>query len=100
MKRIAFLLCLLAFPASAQEMACGPHEAIVAKLSSKEHGERLMFVGAAEWNKKPATVQLWANRDTASWSVLVVMEDGISCLALYGNSLRVAPAPKPAEQKS
>lgn len=97
-KKSSLILCLLAFPAMAQN-PCGKYEEAEKHLKEK-YGEQVMFIGNMSNETQSATAQFWVNKTTKSWTILVVDDKGNACVVAAGDELRQAPAPKPAEQKS
>lgn len=88
MNRLAFLLCLLAFPASAQQ--CGSYDEIKTQLAEK-YGERAMMVGNIGQENAPVTAYFWVNRETRTFTLVGVMESGRACIITAGDNLRPAP---------
>jgi hypothetical protein len=101
----AMLLCLLSFPAMAQERVqsvyiCTISSCVVQMLT--KNGESPMLMGDAG---EGVPAMLWGSRETKEWTVVVVMPDGRECMVLAGKNLRAAPpakqpTAKPDEKKS
>ena len=97
MKRIAFLLCLLAFPAHAQ--MCGKY-ADAEKYLKEKYGEQVAMVGNMSNETTSATAQFWMNRQTKTWTVLVVDDKGNACVVAAGDDLRAGGNPTKPDVKS
>lgn len=95
----SLLLCLLAFPAWAQGPMCGKYEEAEKHLKEK-YGEQVAMVGNMSNETASATAQFWMNRQTKTWTILVVDDKGNACVVAAGDELRVAAPPKPADVKS
>lgn len=92
------LLCLLAFPAMAQN-PCGKYAEAEKHLKEK-YGEQVAMVGNMSNETTSATAQFWINRASKTWTVLVVDDKGNACVVAAGDELRIAAPPKPADVKS
>jgi len=68
--------------ANAQQTNCAPREAIIERLASG-YGETRQAVGIGSNN---AMIEVFANEETGSWSIIVTQAAGISCLAASGQS--------------
>lgn len=102
MKRIAFLLCLLAFPASAETLQCLPAK-LMAGYLEKNYEERLMFVAVGGTEEAPYTVQIWASRTKRTFTLLGIKDDDVACILWTGRNLAPAsgnPIGEKPEQKS
>lgn len=73
----AALLCLLAFPAAAQQGAptCRPRDAVAAQLK-ETYGETSIFVGATENGMQLLEIFAAVN---GTWTAVVVSPDGRAC---------------------
>lgn len=70
-------------PAVAQSQRnCGPRDAVVTKLA-QGYGETRQSVGIGSNN---AMVEVFASDETGSWTILVTMPNGLSCLVASGQS--------------
>lgn len=98
MKRIAFLLCLLAFPAAAQ-MQCAPLEKMKEALT-KQYQEQPMMMGNAGKEGQTLTAFFYVNRETKTWTIIGVDDKDNACIIVAGDNLRAAPAPKVPDVKS
>lgn len=93
----AIALLILAAPATAQSGNCGNHDAIVAQLANK-YGESRQNMGL---NQDNSIVEIFASDTTGTWTILVTMPSGISCLVAAGQNWEVvagdvAPSGSPA----
>lgn len=89
MNRLAFLLCLLAFPASAQDLQCLPVKTMAAQLE-RQYEEQQMFVARGGTDDEPFTIQIWASRSKRTFTLLGVRDD-VACILQSGRDLRPAP---------
>ena len=90
---LIFLNC----PALAQGTNCGERQAIVDQLTNK-YGESRQNVGL---NANNSLVEIFASAATGTWTILVTMPTGMSCLVAAGQSWQVVagetvPSGKPA----
>ncbi len=67
--------------ASAQE-ACGPREQVV-KMLEQRHGEAPVSMGLA---MNGSVVEVFSTVDGTSWSLLMTMPDGRTCMIAAGES--------------
>jgi len=84
-------------PAAAQNSNCGDRAAIVSQLSGK-YGETRQNVGL---NADNSLVEIFASAATGTWTILVTMPTGVSCLVAAGQNWQVvetevAPTGNPA----
>lgn len=79
--------------ASAQSRQnCGPRDAVIKRLA-EQYGETRQSVGIGSNN---AMVEMFASDATGSWTIIVTMPAGVSCLVASGQSFeRVAEALEP-----
>lgn len=68
-------------PASAQT-ACAAHADIVKQLSAK-HSEAPVGIGLAS---NGGIVQIFSSKDGATWTIVMTMPSGVSCLMAAGES--------------
>lgn len=89
MRRLATVLALtlLAGPATAQ--VCGPHGVITDHLGS-HYGETRQSIALAANN---AVVEMFANLDTGSWTLLITVAGQRSCIAASGQAFDLTPTP-------
>lgn len=69
-------------PARAQMQQCGERVAIVARLA-KHYGETRQGVGLGQGNR---LVELFASETTGTWTILVTLPSGMSCLVAAGEA--------------
>lgn len=70
---------LLSFPAFSQNM-CGERHVVV-RMLYEEYGETVQSVGLAG-NR---ILETYASEDTGTWTILMTMPDGVSCLMASGS---------------
>ena len=86
----------MAAPASAQmfprtvRIPCSGPDALP-NLLARDYGETVTEQGIADG----ALVQLWRNPETGSWTILMVMPDGMVCALAGGGDWMAADAPQP-----
>lgn len=85
--------CILAGPAFGQDRLCGARESIVAQLEAR-HGESRVNIGL---QGNSAVVEVFANRETGSWTILLTTPTGDSCLLAAGEAFQEFPAAAAAE---
>lgn len=82
---LALLLCfgiLIADAAAAQTGAnCAQRDQVVAQLT-KNHGETRQAVGLSAGQ----IIELYANNETGSWSIIATRATGLSCLVAAGRA--------------
>lgn len=80
--------------ASAQSQRnCGPREAVVGRLASG-YGETRQSVGIGSNN---AMVEVFASDDTGSWTILVTLPTGVTCLVASGQLFEEVTEALPAK---
>lgn len=88
MKRLAILAAFfMAGPAVAQEVRCGGYADAVAGLAS-EYGETL---AVSMLTAEGTALQVFANDDLGTWTMLQVFANGMACYVAHGTALEVAP---------
>ncbi|WP_285672108.1 hypothetical protein [Paralimibaculum aggregatum] len=75
-------------PAQAQQMRCGPRAKIVAHLE-KKYGETRHSVGLQQGR---GLVEVYANADSGSWTILLTTPQGLSCLMAAGDAYQAMEA--------
>ena len=85
---LAAALIAVAAPSSAQSV-CNTTPVIYSILSGK-HGESTAARGMTRGGE---LLEMWANRDTGSWSLLITRPDGITCLVQAGQNFNAVPVP-------
>lgn len=94
---VSTLCAALALPAgpafSAQQ--CGGTEAIAAALTA-EFGESRQSLGQSH---NDTVIEVWASSLTGSWTILVILPTGMTCILAAGEGYRFLqePAPIPGE---
>jgi hypothetical protein len=69
-----------AWPSHSQSMPCGSRDAIVERLGSK-YGEQRVATGLSG---SATMMEVFANEETGSWTILITHPDGQSCLVSAG----------------
>ena len=73
---------LFATTAAAQGRVCAERDKLVAELA-KTHGETRQSVGLQRNN---GVIETFANTDTGSWTIIVSLPTGVSCLVAAGEA--------------
>ena len=90
MKKLLLLpLVLASTPAFAQQN-CGNSEQIH-RMLSEQYRESRQVVGVVN---EQSVLEVWANTESGTWTILITRTNGMSCLAAYGISYTTA-APVP-----
>lgn len=76
------LMTSFVVPAHAQGASCADRTLIVERLSTK-YGETRQSAGL---NQNNGMVEVFASNDTGTWTILVTMPNGTSCLMAAGKS--------------
>lgn len=79
---ISFALLALSWPAAAQGRNCGPRGDVVERLSTY-FGETRRAIGLAQQNRM---MEVFASDITGTWTIMVTLPDGRSCLLASGQS--------------
>jgi hypothetical protein len=74
---------------------CGPRDVVVAKLA-EGYGETRQSIGIGANN---ALVEMYASAETGSWTILVTLPSGMSCLMASGQSYEPVVEALPAKGK-
>jgi hypothetical protein len=78
-----------AAPAVAQQAQCGPYADVTALVAGDPYREAKLGVG----DSNTASVELWVNPETGTWTLLALSPDGSSaCLAGSGVNWQFADA--------
>lgn len=79
--------------AHAQSAAqCGQREAVIERLTSA-YGETRHGIGLAAYN---AVMEVFASATTGSWTIIVTLADGRTCLIAAGQNYETLAEPLPA----
>lgn len=92
MERIAIALALIgaASVAQADQRPCAAHEKIVEALSS-QYGEAAHAMGLSQ---DDTVMELYASKDTGTWTLTVTLPNGMTCLVATGKNFeQVAQTP-------
>jgi hypothetical protein len=82
MERILFALALLPGAALADQRPCAAHDKIADALS-KQYGEAAHAMGLAE---DDTVMEIYASKDTGTWTLTVTMPNGMTCLVATGKN--------------
>lgn len=82
MRRLAAALAVSMPVAASAQAPCGPLDQL-AELLEREYGEAVHSEGLAD---SGAIMQLWANPETGSWSIVIILPDGLACLPAAGSA--------------
>ena len=94
--RVLWVVLALAAPGAASAETCAPRQVMVAALTGKYAEGRIIagLTGAG------TVVEMWANLDSGSWSLIETRPDGLSCIKGAGSAaallLSVTPEGDPA----
>lgn len=77
----AGVAALVALPALVQA-SCAPRDRVIARLSD-EYGEVLLALGQ---RSETVLLEVWASRDTGTWTVLETAPDGMTCVVATGTA--------------
>lgn len=83
--RLALLLGL--FPTIALAGNCAPHSAALAMLANN-YGETVQATGLSATG---TMLQIIANTDTGTWTVLETNASGMTCLRASGDNMEITP---------
>lgn len=89
--RLLALLALIA-PTSALALECGPSQSVYAVLSEK-YDERRVSIGLAA--DAASIIEIWAS-EAGTWSALVTLPDGRTCILSAGSDFRQFAQGNPA----
>ena len=76
------IACASVTAAQAQQASCAKRDMIVERLASK-YGESRQSAGL---NQNNGMVEVFASDETGTWTILVTMPNGISCLMAAGKA--------------
>ncbi len=91
-----FVSLTAALPANAQEPVCADRQVLVDVLEGN-WGETRQGYGLV--NGADAVIEMFANAETGTWSLVLTMPDGQSCLSVAGQAWSVdeeTPAGQPS----
>ena len=86
------VIALYGAPADAQR-TCARHDDQTAQLAEK-YGETRIGFGVSG---PTAIIEVWANVETGTWSILVVYPNGVSCLKAAGDGWETDPPVVPGD---
>lgn len=79
---LAALAIAQAVPATAQNNVCGKRDTIVQRLQEK-YGETRQSMGLQRNN---GVVEIFASPESGTWTILVTMPNGMTCLVAAGEA--------------
>jgi len=91
--RLILAAALLTAPQATAQAACGPHERVVAHLATR-FAETRQALGLAA--RGTAMIEVFANLDTGSWTVLLTQPDGTACMIASGTAFEPLATNAPA----
>lgn len=94
MIRAIAIATALAAPLEAQT-ACMPRDGLVKQLAAK-HGETRQSMGLGSNN---TLIEVFANPDSRSWSIVMTMTNGMACLVAAGVAYEALADPLPPKGK-
>lgn len=75
-------LTLIGVAVMAQEATCHPRDGIVTQLQDR-YGEAQQGAGLTQAGR---VVEIWANPETGTWTILVTRPNGVSCAVAAGEA--------------
>ena len=75
-------------PAHAQDMICGKRQNIIKQLEAK-YGETARVMG---FSRGAGVVEVYANDESGSWTILVTNPTGTACLMAAGEAFEAVDA--------
>ena len=79
---LALMVIGLSAPAWAQGRVCAKRDKLVGEIA-KSHGETRQSIGL---QRNSSVIETFANLDTGSWTIIVSLPTGISCLVAAGEA--------------
>lgn len=91
LKSVLFVAALLSTPfaAQAQGQNCGARDTVVERLATK-YGESRQSIGMAP---KGRVIEVFASRETGTWTITVTMPNGVMCLVASGQAYEALDEP-------
>ena len=77
---LAALAVSLSVSAASAQQNCAPREQVVEMLT-EQYGESVQSMGI----NNGVVIEMWANVETGTWTILMTRPDGISCAPADGN---------------
>lgn len=92
---IAVVLAVLSIAPVAAQTVCGPRAGIVQQLQS-QYGETRQAMGLQGQPPNTVVIEIWANLETGTWTVLMTPPGQPTCLVTSGQGWVAdgIPAPK------
>ncbi len=82
---IAFAAALIPNYTMAQEAICGEREVMTDTLQTN-YGESLQVLGSFGEGENLFATEIWANPETGTFTILETFQNGISCMASFGEN--------------
>lgn len=89
---LIFGMAATAPPALAQSMRCAPRDTLTERLE-RVYSEQQTAVGLQSSAK---LIEVWSSPETGTWTILMTMPDGTSCVLASGDNWLNGPAPDAA----
>ncbi len=77
---LGFGLCIMAVSTEAQNMRCADRNQVVDKLH-KKYGETRQSIGL---NRSSGVVETYASLETGTWTILLTLPNGQTCMIASG----------------
>lgn len=89
MKTLSVLFSVLLTTTAYAQSSCSPREQALDFLS-ETYGEARQSLSLDQNNN---LLEMFANRDSGSWTILITTTDGIACILAYGFSYEMVKEP-------
>lgn len=86
MTRLALALALIAAPAVAQTIACGPYDQLTHFLDTKQ-GQTPQSLALEQSGN---LIETWADLASGSWTLVMIAPDGTACIIATGPLFQLA----------
>lgn len=87
-----FYIATTSLASAQQQRNCGPRDLVVERLATG-YGETRQSLGIGANN---SMVEVYASEETGSWTILVTLPTGVSCLVASGESFEAVAEALPA----
>ena len=92
---IGFGLCMFASSSSAQNMRCADRNEVIDKLH-KKYGETRQSIGI---NRTSGVVETYASHETGTWTILLTLPNGQTCMIAAGENYEVVEETLPTSSE-
>ena len=89
------LVAIVSFPVAAQQLACNERTEIIRQLD-KDYAEKSTAIGLAN---NGGVVEVMTSKTDGSWTIIITLPDGTSCLIAAGHSWEALPVIEKAGQE-